>query len=140
MSLNYSYKAITERNEPLFCDRDNTGEKEYLSPAFESLIWATMIVGAQADDPKFAQRVRVWEIAAGNFLDRPHPDYVDQAIAKGFCNADTFTEEGHISLAEIKRVAGLTTNASKLTDAQFAKKVMQKLTENADFELNREGK
>jgi hypothetical protein len=140
VSLNFDFKPIRERKEPLFCDRDGTGEKEYLSPSLDALIWATLIVGAQVDSPKFLTRLRAWETASGAFLHRPQEGHEAEAIARGFFNADTLTEEGYISAAEVKRASGLKTNASNLTDAAFAKKLATHVLEAAARDIRRETK
>ena len=138
MALNFDYKAITARNEPVFCDRDGTGEKEYLSPAFDAIIWATMFLGAQPDDPKFLPRLRAWEIAGGKLLHPPKEGHEVEAIARGFINADTLTEKGYISAAEVARYRGLKTNASKLSDAAFAKNLARRIQDEATASLRLE--
>ncbi len=137
MSLNFNYKACTERNEPIIWT-DDKGEQR-LCGWFESLIWATLITGCQVDDPKFPTRLRQYEIANGAICNPPQREHRDTALARGVIQEDTFTTDGYISLASIKRAAGLKTNVSKETDAQWGKKLVRIIAEDAQRTLRREG-
>lgn len=137
MSLNFSYQACTDRNEPIIWT-DDKGEKR-LCGWFESLVWSTLICGCQVDDPKFASRLRQYEIANGAVCNPPRDEHRAEALARGVIQEDTFTADGYISLASIKRASGLKTNVTKETDAVWAKKLARIVAEDAERSLRREG-
>jgi hypothetical protein len=139
MSLNWNCKPMTERGIDIYCDRDATGEREYLNPVTEALVWATMIVGCDGRKiDTFTQRIRECESACGALVHQPRPEYLEKAIACNTVRADSFTTDGYISKAELQRHEGFTTNASSLTDAQWAKKLATIVREYAQSSLRRE--
>jgi hypothetical protein len=139
MSLNWNCKAMVDRGIDIYSDRDNTGKREYLNPVTESLIWATMIVGCDGRKiDTFVQRIRMYELAAEPLMHQPQPEWREKAIELNNIRADTFTDEGYISKAELLRHEGFTTNASSLTDAQWLKNLGRIVREQAQSSLNRE--
>jgi hypothetical protein len=137
--LNWNCKPMTERGIDIWCDRDASGTREYLNPVTEALVWATMIVGVDGRNITcFSQRIREYEMACGPLVHQPRPEYLEKAIACNTVRADSFTAEGFISLAELKRHEGFTTNASALTDAQWAKNLARIVREHAQSSLRRE--
>ena len=136
MSLNFNYKACTERNEPIIWT-DDEGEKR-LCGWFETIIWASLIVGCQVDDKEFLPRLRQYEIATGNLCHPPQPEHREEALRRGVIQPDTFTADGYISAASIKRVSGLKTNVTKASDAAWCKKLARIIAEEAAASLRRE--
>lgn len=142
MSLNWSAQALTDKGINIWAQRPanpQTGEEacEVLNSVTESLIWATLIVGCDGRDiTRFTQRVREYESACGALVHRPLNEHA--AIERNFIRPDTFTSEGFISKAELLRHEGLTTNVSKLTDAQWAKNLARIIREEATRTLHRE--
>ena len=136
MSLNWNCKPLTDRGTNIWCKRE---DGEYLNPITESLIWATMVVGCDGRKiDTFIRRIRQYEIANGPLVRQPRPDYLDKAIETNHVRADSFTEDGYISAAELKRHDGFSTNASALTDAQWAKHLARIVAEDAESSLRRE--
>jgi hypothetical protein len=139
MSLNWNCKPMIERGIDIWCDRQNTGEREYLNPITEALVFSTMIVGCDGRKiDTFAKRIRQYEMACGFLVHQPRPEWRDKAIELNSIRADSFTEDGYISLAELKRHEGFTTNASSLTDAQWAKNLASLVADKASRDLRRE--
>lgn len=136
MSLNFNYAAPKDRGEPIIWT-DDEGEQR-LCGWFESIIWTTLIVGCQVDDAAFLPRLRQYEIATGNLCHPPQPEHREEALRRGVIQPDTFTKDGYISLASIKRAAGTKTNVSKETDAFWAKKLARIVAEDAERTLRRE--
>lgn len=134
MSLNFNYKACLERKEPIVWIDDEGDER--FCPWFESLIWGTLILGCQVDDRKFLPRLRQYEIALGLFC-RPikEPQRRTELLRRQMYQADTFTVDGYISAASVKRAQGLKTNASNLTDAAWVKKLGLLIAEKAASSL-----
>lgn len=139
MSLNWNCKAMTERGIDIYCDRDNSGEREYLNPITNALVWATMTVGCDGRKiDTFTHRIRQYEMACGALVHQPRPEWRDKAIELNSIRADSFTEDGYISKAELLRHEGFTTNASSLTDAQWAKNLAGLVADKARRDLERE--
>jgi hypothetical protein len=137
MSLNWNCKAMIERGINIWCERD---DGEYLNPVTESLIWATMIVGCDGSNiDRFITRVRECEIANGAIF-RPWPtENRDKDISRNVIRPDTFTKDGYISAAEVRRHEGMSTNASAITDAQWLKKLSRLVVERAARSMRCEG-
>jgi hypothetical protein len=140
MSLNWNCKPMTERGIDIWCDRNNEGTREYLNPVTEALVFSTMIVGCDGRKiDTFAQRIREYEMACGVLVHQPRPEWRDKAIELNSVRADSFTDDGYISKAELLRHEGFTTNVSALTDAQWAKNLARIVREHAQSSLRREG-
>lgn len=136
MSLDFNYKACTERNEPIIWTDDQGDDR--LCGWFESIIWATLITGCQVDDPVFLPRLRQYEIANGALCNPPKPEHLDEALARGVIQADTFTKDGYISAASVRRAAGLKTNVAKESDAKWRAKLARIVAEEAERTIRRE--
>lgn len=137
MSLNWNCKAMTERGINIWCKRE---DGEYLNPVTEALIFATMVVGCDGRKlDTFMRRVRDYECAKGNLMHLPEPEWMERAIASNTIRADSFNKDGRISVAELRRHEGFTTNASSLTDAQWQKKLCQIIREGTNRQIIREG-
>ena len=130
MSLNFSYAAPKDRGEPIIWT-DDEGEQR-LCGWFESIIWATLIVGCQVDDKEFLPRLRQYEIANGAVCHPPRPEHREKALRRGVIQPDTFTKDGYLSAASVKRAAGLKTNVTKESDAKWAKKLARIVAEEAE--------
>lgn len=140
MSLNWNCKAMTERGLNIWTTKPDVPEDEQeLNPVTNALIWATMVVGCDGRNiERFTQRIRQYELACGNLMHAPRPEYRDRAIAANVIRADSLTEDGLITGAELRRHEGFTTNASSLTDAAWAKHLAQLIREKAERSLSRE--
>lgn len=149
MSLNWSMKGVAFDWKCKGVELDMGGYRYpegdeafemFVGPITESLIWATMIVGAipadEANTAKFAKRVRAWEIARGPMVRQPRD--VSKALLAGAIRSDSFTPEGYLSRAELLRHKGMSTNAPKLTDNQFETKLAKLILEAATWQLSRE--
>jgi hypothetical protein len=142
MSLNWNARAMTERGISIWCQREANGWEEageYLNPITDALIWATMVVGCDGTKiDTFIKRIREYEIASGRLIHAPQPEHRDEVIKRNIIRADSFTDKGYISQAELRRHEGLSTNASKKTDAQWAKHLASLVADKAKASLNRE--
>lgn len=140
MSLNWNCKAMTDRGINIWTtDPSKNDEDQTLSPITEALIFATVIVGCDGRKiDTFVQRIREYELAAGNLVHAPRPDYLEKAVECNYVRADSFTKGYRISEAELRRHEGFTTNASSLTDAQWARNLARIIRENAESSLRRE--
>ena len=136
MSLDFNYKACTERNEPIIWT-DDEGEQR-LCGWFESIIWTTLIVGCQVDDKEFLPRLRQYEIATGALCHPPQPEHREEALRRGVIQPDTFTKDGYLSAASVKRASGLKTNVAKESDAKWRAKLARIVAEEAERTLRRE--
>lgn len=137
MALHFDYSAPKDRGEPIIWTDDKGVAR--LCGWLDSLVWSTLILGCQVDDPKFPARLRSYEIANGAVCNPPRDEHRAEALARGVIQEDTFTADGYISLASIKRASGLKTNVTKETDAQWAKKLHRIVAEDAERSLRREG-
>ena len=140
MSLNWSCKAMTDRGINIWTtDPSKNDDDQVLNPITESLIWASITVGCDGRKiDTFIQRIREYELACGNLVHAPSPEYLDEAIAANYIRADSLTDKGYISKAELARHDGFTTNASGLTDAQWTKNLARIVKEKAQSSLRRE--
>lgn len=90
-------------------------------PVTEALTWHAMIIGVpvitQENAGEFFRRVAIWEHITGPML-------------SGQRNLDW-----RITMSDVINHVGLRTNASSLTNAKFAAKVMQELGRQADLRL-----
>ena len=107
MALHWELRSI-DNWETVCCNEDGT-----LSGTTECLIWATMMVGLSritaSNAKKFYERLHAWETARGAFRSDRQP----------------------LDFNDVVRHIGLATNASHETDAQFRKKLMRALEEEA---------
>ena len=141
MSLNWNCRPLTERGINIWTNDPALGgdDDQKLNPITEALIFATMIVGCDGRKiDTFVQRIREYELAAGNLVHAPRPDYLEKAVECNYVRADSFTKGYRISEAELRRHEGFTTNASALTDAQWAKNLARIIREKAESSLRRE--
>lgn len=113
MSLDWSIADIRNHEEVRVCYDPYRRNEDLLtrdeienSLKTEALIWLTIGVGmnqiTEANHEQFAARVIAWELVHGPYLrlnDEPHS----------------------LTLADVKRRIGLSTNASKMTLPQFKK-------------------
>jgi hypothetical protein len=99
--------------------------KQYLAPVTNALIWSTIAVGLgsiTAENAElFADRLTLWERVFGTMLS----------------NAD-----GSVPLteADVRRHIGLSTNVSKETDAQWAKKLVETWRRNRAYDREAEAR
>lgn len=140
MSLNWNCKPLTDRGINIWTTKpDVADDDQVLNPITESLIWASITVGCDGRKiDTFIQRIREYEIACGPLLHWPEAGYEEQAIAANFIRPDSRHPKGYLSAAELRRHEGFSTNASALTDAQWAKKLAQIISEKASGSLHRE--
>lgn len=139
MSLDWNAKALTARGQNIWtADPGKSDDDQVLNPVTESLIWATIPIGAFPGEPKFAERLRAWEIALGPLVRGPRPEYRERAVAANYIRENSLTDKGYISKAEIDWNAGLKTNADRKTDAQFAKALAQAILDRAESSLRLE--
>ena len=140
MSLNWNCKAMTERGIEIWTTHPGKADEDQrLNPVTESLVWATMIVGCDGRKiDTFVQRIREYEIACGKLMHWPEPEWTERAVTANVIRADSQHPDGYISNAELRRHEGMSTNASSLTDAQWAKKLARMVAEEAEASLRRE--
>ncbi len=105
MSLNWDISKVKNADE-LYKTVEEDGKRvSYMGILTESLIWATIPVGigtiTEKNAEKFFKRLRIVEAAGGNRL--VHPD----------------GRRHYITLEEVRRHIGLSTNASRLNDSEF---------------------
>lgn len=140
MSLNWNCKPMTERGLNIWTTHpDKADEDQGLNAITNALIWATMIVGCDGRNiGRFTQRIRQYEMACGPLIHWPQPEWTERAIAANVIRADSRHPDGFISEAELRRHDGFSTNASTMTDAQWAKNLARIVKENAQSSLRRE--
>lgn len=97
----------------------------------ETMIFATVFLGIpkiqnEADAQLYAVRMRMWENSNGNFTYTPN-----EGGAAGWTDR-------LITLADVRKRIGLSTNASRLTDAQFAKRLLTAIQDRAQREIRNE--
>lgn len=98
-------------------------EDQAQNAMLESAIWATMSVGMwrikdEADAMKFFQRISFLELSTGAMRRKNDPRKKDLVPV-------------YFTLDDCKRLIGLETNASALTDQQFIKRRWQRHCEDA---------
>lgn len=108
MSLDFSYANVQNSDEVMWDENDR------MKPEIESIIFATMAVGIN-------------KITEDNYVIFFHR-YCKYQISNGY--GDPF-----FSLADVKSVIGLSTNASTKTDASFNKWLLDNLQRKADLYL-----
>jgi hypothetical protein len=129
MSLNWSIRDIADYENACFetADRDNPGRgvkkgEQLMRPVTNTLIWATIPVGigriTEANYQTFALRLRLYEQLFGAFL-RRRVDVNGQEVEDPFDDRPGRWVDRRITAAEVKAHIGLSTNASRLTTAQF---------------------
>ena len=138
--LNWNAKPMIERGLKIWTTKpDVADEDQELNPITNALIWATMIVGCDGRKiGTFVQRIREYEIACGPLMNWPKAEWTERAIAANVIRADSESPDGYISKAELLRHEGFSTNASALTDAQWAKNLARIIKEKAQSSLRRD--
>lgn len=129
MSLDWNVAAIVAREGedyiwpeagPDAAKYDRQPGKRYLAGQTECMIWATMFVGigrlTATNADEFAKRLRAWETVAGCISSSGEP----------------------IPAETVRRHIGLTTNASPIKPAAFAKKLAEIAQRNAAEAIARE--
>ncbi len=109
MSLNWDVSGVAD--DAAWTDKNEHGE-QFLTPICESLIWMTISVGLPS-------------IEEGNidkWLDRIYR----VAVATNYRGLTKGIDE-----QVLRRHVGLRTNATKLTDSQFAKELLRRLDHTA---------
>jgi hypothetical protein len=98
-----------------------------------------MVVGCDGTKiDTFIKRIREYEIATEKLVTPPQREHRAEAIKRNIIRTDSLTDSGYISQAELRRHEGLSTNASKKTDAQWAKHLASLVADEAKASLNRE--
>ena len=129
MALNWNVAEVSAREGEDYvwpmapdnaADYDRVPGKRYLSGTTECIIWATLFVGIPKITPAnaagFARRLRAWETLAGCISSSGEP----------------------ISAETVRRHIGLSTNASPIKDAAFAKKLAELTMRKAAEQIERE--
>lgn len=131
MSLNWDISDVKDYEE-ISIRHDDYGDNDHLtreqlaqSLITSALVWRTMAVGigriTEENAKEFALRSKMLEEMNGTTLHLNGEDY-------------------SITLEDITRRIGLTTNASKFTEAQFAKTMVKRLRERAESRVFRDEK
>lgn len=122
MSLNFNYSKV-KNIDNFFTEKDAAGDQR-MKAELECMIWLTMAIGINVITEKNAEevfkRVNMVETVSGAY----------RTIAGG--------GKVFFTLAEVKSLIGLSTNASAKTALQFDKGIMRILKENASQELRRQ--
>lgn len=119
MSLNFDLTKVTDLEAI-------KSEKEW--PITETIILSTMFIGighiaTDADAITYAERMRAWENAHGPFF-------------YAFDGSERTARP--ITLADVRKRIGLRCNVSRVTDAQFAKRLAESLIMDAKREIKAE--
>lgn len=118
MSLDFSYKGI----DPVLVE--HPGNSEQYHPVLQALVWMSMCCGynkiTKDNADKVYQRIKACQAMHGAFVDKKREGNWTTAV--------------YITLRDVEAYIGLTTNASTLTDAAFAKRVLGWMK---DFKLPR---
>jgi len=118
MSLNFNYKSIDDAlvNHP--------GNAEEHHPVFEALVWMSMVCGynkiTKDNAAKIYERIKASQAMHGALVRKKRESNTTSAV--------------YITQRDVEAYIGLTTNASTLTDAAFAKRVLEWMK---DFKLPR---
>lgn len=135
MGLHWNLTDIADMDNVCFEEADHDsrmgGYKKgdrIMRSVTNALIWATIPVGLGSITAEnmalFSKRLRVYESAFGAFL---------QEKKEGGRWGDRF-----ITDADVKAHVGLSTNASRLTDAKFRAQVMERLERESESALRYE--
>lgn len=114
MSLDYSYKNVVNSDEVMWDKEDR------MLPEVQSVIFATMFTGVPVIKD---------EEAAVKLFTR----YCKLQYANNY-------GEPFFTLALVKKLVGLATNASTITDAEFKKKLLDALDRTARSVIDREAR
>lgn len=116
MPLNFNYAAVA--NKDVVCTSPSNPDEYH--PVFNALIWLSMICGYSNITAKnygeVHARIAQYEQVCGSLMRAADDDGRPRDL--------------RLTLADIKLYIGMFTNASPLTDAQWAKKLAQLAREN----------
>ena len=110
MSLDYSYKNVVDSDTVMW------DEEDHMLPEVQSIIFATIGVGIST-------------ITGDNYVIF-YERYVRHSLVYG--------SEPYFTLALVKKMVGLSTNASPLTDAAFKKNLLATLDRRANLIVRKE--
>jgi hypothetical protein len=151
MSLNFNFEAIADYKNTCWvkATMDATGQigsfdikgkkpeqvHEFVHPILDTIIWMTMVVGinriTKENAEEFVMRVRMIEALDGRKLVGFGPKYAgpdaDLLTPGTFRKDGTGNYDRKLTTEVVAKFAGLTTNASSMTLAQFAKKLGEKM-------------
>jgi hypothetical protein len=108
MSLDFSYKGI----DPVLVE--HPGDDEEYHPVLQALVWMSMSCGysriTKDNAAKVYERVRACQLMHGAFVHKKRETNSISAV--------------YITRRDVEAYVGLTTNATALTDPQFAKRML----------------
>jgi len=108
MSLDFSYKGI----DPVLVE--HPGDSEEYHPVLQALVWMSMSCGysriTKDNADKVYLRVRACQLMHGAFVHKKRQTNSISAV--------------YITKRDVESYIGLTTNATALTDPQFAKRML----------------
>ena len=109
MSLDFSYKGI----DPVLVE--HPGDSEEYHPVLQALVWMSVSCGysriTKDNVPKVYERVRACQLMHGAFVHKKRETNSISAV--------------YITRRDVEAYVGLTTNATALTDPQFAKRMLE---------------
>ncbi len=108
MSLDFSYKGI----DPVLVE--HPGDDEEYHPVLQALVWMSVSCGysriTKDNAAKVYERVRAFQLMQGALVHKKRETNWTSAV--------------YITLRDVESYIGLTTNATALTDPQFAKRML----------------
>lgn len=124
MALHFDLTGIADFDNVCF---EPDGKDRRMKPRSDSLIWASMFVGidkiTEKNYQEFYTRLSIHERLFGAMLRKASvPEEVNVAV--------THTDLP-CTLEEVRQHIGLSTNAERMTDLQFGKRLMRRLRREA---------
>lgn len=114
MPLNFDFRRVRDYEAVTTDPADPTR----WNPVADALVWMSMICGyneiTEKNAEKVIERVMQYQLLTGAFLSGGRDEN----------NARNTPKEIYIMPTDVRRFIGMTTNASKLTDAQWGRKVV----------------